>query len=196
MLTIVSDVHGKYSEFVKIARQHQFVVQLGDFGFCYKCLRDNNLDHVFIVGGNHENQPELEKIPNYLGNFGERELNGVKFFFIRGAYSIDKFYRKIGIDWFPNEELNFTEANECISEYNRVRPDIVLSHDCPNFVIRDCMKKDYVFSQTQRLLGGLWRVHQPKLWVFAHWHASMTFQVARTKFVCLNELETLEIGNE
>ena len=46
---------------------------------------------------------------------------------------------------------------------------------------------------TNWALGELYKIHQPKLWIHAHYHQSKTTVYENTKFVCLDELETYSL---
>jgi hypothetical protein len=43
------------------------------------------------------------------------------------------------------------------------------------------------------MLEELFNIHKPELWVFGHYHVSRTVEEQGTRFVCLNELETLDV---
>jgi hypothetical protein len=45
-------------------------------------------------------------------------------------------------------------------------------------------------------LQELYNIHQPKLWIFGHWHRSKTIQHGKTKFMCLDELETYQLTKD
>jgi Icc-related predicted phosphoesterase len=111
---------------------------------------------------------------------------------VRGAESIDKHIRIEGLDWFANEELSYSEQLEAFDEYIKVKPEIVVSHDCPQSV----MEKLFGYpekSQTRTMLEMMFQEHQPQLWVFGHHHRSKDVQINGTRFVCLNELETMTL---
>ena len=118
-VTLIGDLHGKYKRYHEIIREkdrHPYTVQLGDFGFNYETLLNvDPKNHVF-VGGNHDNYEKVKNVPNYLGDFGQMvNFNGLDFFYYRGAYSIDRQYRTIGIDWWAEEQVSiegFMEARE------------------------------------------------------------------------------------
>lgn len=199
MITFVGDVHGKYKRLHEIIREknrHEYIVQIGDLGFDYTTLENVDPSKFVVVGGNHDNYDKIVKIPHYLGDFGHTvNFNGVDFFHYRGAYSIDRQYRTIGIDWWKEEEVtieNFMKAREL---YRSIKPDIMVTHDCPEFLV-----PQYIGSQariyqniTSWALQELYNAHQPKIWIHGHFHLSKTVQYGDTKFVCLNELETFVV---
>jgi predicted phosphodiesterase len=193
MITLIGDVHGKYDRYRSIVEKCEYSVQLGDFGFNYSVLDSIDPSKHKVIRGNHDNY-DLE-FPHDLGHFGSYTLNGVSFFFIRGEYSIDKSYRIPGISWWKNEELNMAQASECIELYEKVRPNLVLSHGCPASIIPHVVTNNWKldYSYTSKLLDQLWFIHQPRVWVFGHHHRSFCRMVNNTLFNCLNELETLDI---
>lgn len=84
---------------------------------------------------------------------------------------------------------SFMKAREL---YGDIKPDIVITHDCPESV---CL---YLLPVGARLyqnitgwaLDELFNIHQPKIWRFGHHHKSWRMTINGTDFRCLNELET------
>jgi hypothetical protein len=199
MITLIGDIHGKYDRYHKIIRQtdrHPYTLQVGDFGFKYDTLNNVDPEKHKILGGNHDNYDTLPSIPHYLGDYGYSSLNGVKFFFYRGAYSIDRQYRTIGIDWWENEEVEIESFMKARELYREVKPDLVISHDCPEGIspyLLDPWSKIYQ-NKTGWALQELFNTHQPKLWRFGHYHKKWSMDVNGTNFKCLDELE-MEVLN-
>jgi predicted phosphodiesterase len=194
-ITFVGDIHGKYKRMHEIIREkdrHEYIVQIGDLGFDFSTLDNVDPDKFKIVGGNHDNYDKIINIPHYLGDYGYTTLNGISFYFYRGAYSIDRQYRTIGINYWSNEENNIETFMKARELYREIKPDIFLAHDCPDFMV-----PQYIGPYAKRYenitgwaLGELYKIHQPKLFIHGHYHVSKTTQYGDTKFVCLNELET------
>lgn len=183
MRVIIGDVHGKYKEYLKIIKNVEESIQIGDFGFDYSVFSFNNIptNHSFFTG-NHDNHEIVNNCLNFLGRFGASS----DFFFVSGAFSIDRHRRVQGIDWFPNEELNYQETEQCAQLYQKTKPKLMLSHDCPSFVFN-------YQSHTSRFLAHLFELHKPDLWIFGHHHMSMRRNILGTDFKCLNELETISV---
>jgi len=192
MITLIGDVHGKYDQYVKIARKREFTVQLGDLGFKYNCLKNLEPNSHKFVGGNHDQYDIINEYPHYLGDYGNCSLGGVDFFFYRGAYSIDRQYRTIGIDWWEQEQVAIDQFMKARELYRETKPDIVLTHDCPESIALMLLEPGQNIYQniTGWALQELFNAHQPKTWIFGHWHRSWTMKVNGTDFTCLNELET------
>ena len=201
---IIGDVHGKYGEYLHLTDDAEYSIQLGDMGFSYNHMKGlNPLNHTFF-GGNHDNYDKINAVSHCHGNFGGRHLgNGAvgpvfNYFIVRGAYSVDKKYRTIGIDWWAEEELNREQANSCISNFEQMKPEIVISHDCPASVVPEFMTNDWKLEKsfTGLVLETMFKIHQPKTWIFGHHHNSKTTTKNGTKFICLDELNYIDLDTD
>ncbi len=202
-MLIVGDVHGNTKDYYNLVRDAEYSLQLGDLGFAsnYKVLSDLNSDNHKVVAGNHDDYPIIESgtYPHFLGDYGCLEFGGLsEAFYVRGGRSIDYKYRKLGFDYFEQEELTYLQGYKCLEEYQRVKPKIVFSHECPSSVI--CMfpsrKWDGEWirpSHTSHILQAMLEVHEPELWMFGHYHLSRNEMFGKCNFVCLAELETYEL---
>jgi hypothetical protein len=194
MITLIGDVHGKYRRLHEIIREkdrYPYIVQLGDLGFDFSTLENVSSDNFKIVGGNHDNYDKIVSIPHYLGDFGYTSLNGINFFYYRGAYSIDRQYRTIGIDWWTQEQVAIEQFFKARELYREIKPDIVLTHDCPEEIAPYLLPPGSKIYQsiTGWALNELFNIHQPKFWYFGHYHNSWKMTINSTNFRCLNELE-------
>jgi hypothetical protein len=194
-ITLIGDVHGKYKRYHEIIREqdrHPYTIQLGDFGFDYSTLDNVDPKNHKFIGGNHDNYDKVIVVPHYLGDFGYTTLNDVDFFYYRGAWSIDQIYRTIGIDWWEQEQVNIEGFMKARELYRQIKPDIVLTHDCPESVTPYLLPPgSRIFQQnTGWALQELFNIHQPKRWFFGHYHRSWNMNISGTDFRCLNELET------
>jgi len=194
-ITLIGDVHGQYEKYHRIlSRQEEnpYTLQIGDFGFKYNTLKNVDSTKHMILPGNHDNYSICYNYSHFMGDYGYTSLNKIEFFYYRGAYSIDRQYRTVGIDWWEQEQVTIDQFMKARELYRQVKPNIVITHDCPNDII------DYLLEPHQKryenitgwALQELLNIHQPKLWFFGHWHQSRQIQHGDTKFVCLNELET------
>lgn len=205
-LRIVGDVHGKYAQYAKLAHKAKKeglkTVQLGDMGFRYGHFKHFGLDpedHLFF-GGNHDNYDIYHDSPNVLGDYGYGEMGDVEFFFVRGAFSIDRFLRTAGVDWWPEEELTQEEFVKAKEMYLEQKPSIVITHDAPDHM------RDVLISKGKSMLGSkkldtrtgyqldtMFQAHQPDLWIFGHWHVSCDHKIEGTRFICLHELGCFDV---
>lgn len=215
MITICGDVHGKYNEYYSKVKNSEYSVQIGDFGFTkeWNKLNYSGLDSSKhkVLAGNHEPYDTAPDSPYYLGDFGNTSLNGIEFFYVRGGISIDRVYR-VGDElsgspktWWSEEELNFTQMLACLREYERVKPDIVMSHvPAAQFThkilgnksdaILQKFKFHAGFRENHQLLGDeLIKIHKPKIMISGHLHASFQGMVNDIYVVGLRELETFNL---
>lgn len=197
MVTIIGDVHGKYKRYHEIIREkdrHEYTIQVGDFGLTnYDTLDNVDYNKHRIILGNHDNPDLAKQYPHFNGDYGYTvNFNGFDYFWYRGAYSIDKEWRTAGYNWFFNEENNIETFMKARDLYKDIKPDIMLTHDCPEFLVPEYIGPNARVYQnnTNWALQELYNIHQPKLWIHAHHHVSKTTIYGNTKFVCLNELET------
>jgi len=202
-VTFIGDVHGKMAQYERLLyRFMEPTIQIGDMGVGFR--KDGNWvtteslsDKDKWFHGNHDNPTMCEKEKGYLGRYGVT-AEGV--FFMGGAFSVDAFYRRAGIDWFPNEQLNREEMEDALDLYKRTKPDIVATHDCPRSMYQLMLNRigkpegPLFECSTAHALEAMLNFHQPKVWVFGHWHRSIDEVIGDTRFICLNELEpfTLE----
>lgn len=195
MITLIGDVHGKYEKYHRILSRHEenpYTLQVGDFGFKYDTLKNVDSTKHMILPGNHDNYDICYNYPHFMGDYGYTSLNRIDFFYYRGAYSIDRIYRTVGIDWWEDEQVDIEGFMKARELYRQAKPDIMVTHDCPQEIAMQMIKPDQrIFeNNTTWALQELYNIHQPKLWFFGHWHHSRQIQYGNTKFICLNELET------
>lgn len=187
-IRVVSDVHGRIPEYVSLVQDCPLSLQLGDLGFDYTSLSLLDPDKHKVVGGNHDNYDGLTS--HFLGDFGV--WNGL--FYIRGAESIDKATRTPGFDWWPDEQLGLYKLHEALDYYKYKKPNIVVTHECPSEVQRMVLQgKQISYNSTAALLQQCLMEHQPKLWLFGHYHQNWIGQCMGTIFQCLAPLQYLDL---
>lgn len=214
-LRIIGDVHGEYKEYFLLTEDCDYSLQIGDMGFQYSPL--NKLDskkHKFF-GGNHDNYDIYFKSPHALwgltetNDYGPSDHGGLKFFFVRGGFSIDwqprqQFYfRGKPKSYWEDEELVLEDMLACLEEYKKYKPEIVITHECPRsvakFVDNPYALKQFGYdpdrftTKTSELLQTMFEFHQPKVWYFGHYHKDWSENINGTQFTCLNELGYVDI---
>lgn len=189
-ILVIGDVHCKVDEYKSILDKHPELVsvQVGDFGLAYE--NHWHLDNIQstrhkINFGNHDDTDFLFH-PHSLRDFSLVREDVMS---IRGAFSIDAWDRTIGVDYWEDEELNYKEFEEALDFYLTVKPNIVISHDCPYFIY-SYFNGYYDNNRTASALEHFWNEHKPELWIFGHYHRSLCVYEDITNFVCLKELET------
>jgi len=172
----------------------------------------NGIDHDChkMFGGNHDNYDEIDKFPGCMGNYGAFELNGIKGFFIRGAFSIDwkwrvEHYHNTGqkIMW-DQEQLSHSELTKAVDLYKTVKPDFMLSHSCPISVSKKFgsagplkalggYDQKTFTTHTQEALQECKEAHAPKLWIWGHFHFHKDKTWHKTRWVCRPELGWVDV---
>lgn len=211
-LRITGDIHGLVHSYVQwiLKDQCKYSIQLGDLGFGYDYMGALSADHHKFIGGNHDNYDKYYDCPNALGSFGCYTLGKFAFYFIRGAYSIDARHRVISAHrgqyaktWWHEEQLTVKQMEKALHHYATNKPRVMLSHEAP-----DCISKklsnprvlklfghnpDNFTTPTQELLQECLNEHRPSIWIFGHYHKSVTLIVENTTFICLAEKEYIDI---
>lgn len=209
MMILIGDVHGKFRHYQEIIKSTCESIQLGDFGigFIKSSTRYSEYaakthpesviytdckmpeEHKFIRG-NHDAPDKCRKHPNYLGDYGVYQDD---IFYLSGAWSIDRQWRTTGIDWWPDEEICMSGLMNAIDLYKIKYPKLVITHDCPIEITKILYPREAIHTRTGQALDRMLEDWQPPLWVFAHHHQSLDFVHGRTRFICLNELEVLDL---
>ena len=148
--------------------------------------------HRFIRG-NHDNPATCRTLERCIPDGTYDAKSGT--FYVGGGLSIDKRYRVEGVSWWRDEELSYAESLRALDVYADTRPDIVVSHECPESVALALFPfyRGSGRSVTRHALQAMLDTHRPAVWIFGHWHVSIRRNIGGTHFRCLNELETMEL---
>lgn len=201
----IGDIHGDTVSYAKLLKRYKGEpsVQIGDYGFGWELPPIERPDNAYFIRGNHDNPELARQDPHYLGDYGVKMIDGYKVFFLSGAFSVDWRGRKEGVSWWRNEELSLRELDQAIDLYQREKPDIVLSHDCPDIAVMALvarymavMHKDPYPSRTGQALTAMWDIFKPKQWIFGHWHLRLREEIAGTEFRCLPPLGWCQIHGD
>jgi hypothetical protein len=207
MIRFIGDVHGKYRQYKKLIKDVPKSIQVGDMGIGFYRTDGSPVtnppyyamekgEHRFIRG-NHDNPSSCKKHLFWIPD-GWSEDN---MFFVGGGLSIDRGFRVEGYSWWKDEELSADEFMEIQEKYIETKPDIMVTHDCPEFFAQRIMGAFNITklndpSVTRNSLQCMFEHHKPKLWIFGHWHVSIDTEVLGTRFICLKELEHKDIDIE
>ncbi|MBE6880120.1 MAG: metallophosphoesterase [Ruminococcaceae bacterium] len=170
----------------------------GDFGYIFKNNNADNVNLDFLAtkpynicfcDGNHENFPAIYAYPEEVWNGGRVhrirknifhlmrgqifEIEGKKIFSMGGAYSIDRYRRKLNISYWEEErptDAEYKSATENFKKHNKA-VDIVITHTAPAEIIR---RMGYTPDVHDMELTGFleWVMYEVKFdrWFFGHWH--------------------------
>ena len=217
-LRIIGDVHGKFQDYIALTKECDYSIQVGDMGFNYSELRVVSKDDHKFIGGNHDNYDKYYGSPHALGStitigmgkdFGIATHGGLDFFFLRGGFSIDwkqrqKSYLMGGAkSYWDNEELSMEEMEMALWQYQKMKPDVVITHECPRSISQYVGDNKILemfgynpqrfTTKTSELLEMMFQSHQPKRWYFGHYHNNWGAEINGTQFRCIDELSYVEL---
>lgn len=179
-----------------------YVIILGDFGFIWKNEPDKTEEYwmkwfqkkpwtTLFVDGNHENHNRLENFPIEEWHGGKVhkindsvihlmrgqvfDINGIRFFAMGGAPSIDKVWRAENISWWKQEEINYQEQEEALKNLEKInnKVDYIISHTCPKKIIPytfHISPNSLMDSSTEKFFDYIAQIVDFDDWYFGHWH--------------------------
>lgn len=188
-MLFIGDVHGLSDTYFDIINgTDEPTIQVGDMGIGFTDYPESWNPKDKFIRGNHDNPSLCRAHPNYLGEFG---LTKEGIFYFSGAISIDKAYRVEGKSWWPDEELSWSQCVSAISLYEKVKPEIVVSHDSPmSSWLPSHHKLDR--TRTNQCLAEMLSIHRPSLWVHGHHHIRYKLNYQGCTFVGLPECGTFK----
>ena len=201
----LGDIHGSFQTAKYVAKNNpnDLIIQVGDFGIGFG---DNPPNHALpsnlkFFQGNHDNYKEMEAYDGYLGRFGIIPDSRKRIMFIAGAETpnFDIKRRTPGVDWWDHEHLSIEELDRAIEFAKDFKPEIVLSHDGPQEVVREMFKDKIMPSEpfneslTRNALQVILDETSPEAWWFGHWHMYRTLQYKNTTCTCLGLLQAKKI---
>jgi len=208
-MRFIGDVHGKFNRYKKLVKEVPVSIQVGDMGVGFRYDGGvfegefyDNPPHYAMVQGNHRFIRGNHDNPGVCRNHSQWIPDGTvegDMMFIGGAVSIDRALRREGYSWWADEELSIEELNVLVDKYIEVRPRIMVTHECPEQVagllsVHNHQKMYPEWSsRTRQALQAMWSAHSPELWIFGHWHNHFDQVLNGTRFICLAELETIDL---
>jgi predicted phosphohydrolase len=209
MFLLIGDIHGLWHDYREIIKtlKPKVSLQLGDFGIGFPnnpktlSMKDIPGNHLYLRG-NHDNPFHCRLDSNYIGDYGIYKGDFIdgrfdKLFYLSGAWSIDQNWRvTVGPKrtWWEDEQLSQKELSDMINLYEKEKPDIVCSHDCPTIILKEFYPDRVIPTRTAQAMDSMLDIHTPSYWFFGHHHKSWRKTINGCTFVCLNELEYLDIS--
>jgi hypothetical protein len=179
----IGDIHANRQKYLSLIEGCDYSLQVGDldiFGFDWLVKEGVDPDRHKFIGGNHDNYDVIKDSPHYLGDFGLWNTPIGEIFFVRGAWSIDRKFRTIGVDWWAEEELNYQQCLDAIEFYAEKKPKIVVSHACPTNMIQHVTSPEgakyfgydqaIIRTKTDEMLHNMLLRHVPETHIFGHYH--------------------------
>lgn len=159
---------------------------------------------VRFIDGNHEDHETLKTFvfPNENWNCRHIRRGTIEnnTFFMGGATSIDRAQRRVGFDWFPEENISYAETNAAIDliESDSIRKDdikIFVAHDMPSHVVKYVAPSAALDRDNNRrtLSELLYRLPHVKVYVHGHHHRPMRYTADGVCYVSLGT--THELSN-
>lgn len=179
-----------------------YVIICGDFGGLWS---GDNCDNFMLnwykskpwttlfVDGNHENFDLLNTYPIEEWNGGKVHkindsiihlmrgqvftINGIKFFTMGGAASVDKSCRIEGRSWWKEELPSRAEYEEGLDnlEAHNNKVDYIISHSCSNEMLDYLSKDTYVHDDITGFLTIVTNTIDFKIHFFGHYHIDGNF---------------------
>lgn len=216
-MIILGDTHANWKNLNNIIQlvneisYEENIIICGDFGYWpkfwekYPHFNLSNIDthgntlKFYFCPGNHEDWWSLPKTNEiieiykniYYCPFGSTKVIEDKtIMFCGGADSIDKHLRQVGIDWFPEEVISYSDMENLPAKDTKI--DIVISHTCPRLVL-DKFRVSWMLNKKVKdpsciMLDYVLETYQPDRWFFGHFHTYASFVHNKTLFSCLDEI--------
>jgi len=192
-LVFIGDAHAKFDQMLACVSEDTDaarIYQVGDFGIGFKPVPSLPQNFRFIRG-NHDNPALAKAHENFLGDYGVDEF-GVGY--LGGAHSVDEAWLVPGVSWWRDEELSLHQLQEAIDDLVEAKPEIMITHSAPSVFKKELVLRD-IPNRTDQALDELVQRIKPRYWICGHYHTSLDLKINGTHFVCLNELETLRLGD-
>lgn len=154
---------------------------------------------TLFIDGNYDNYDTLSSLPlvkKFGGTVGQLSdsiywlrrgeiynINGDNYLTIGGATSLNKSERKLGVNWWPQEELSEDERM-CIlrnASTSSKKIDFIISHTCPTSIlgaIKEYAQKDSVSEFLEEIFCSI----PFNKWFFGHMHCDV---VVHDNFIAL-----------
>jgi len=219
---ILGDNHGQYTKLLSIISKFDlrdsYILHVGDGGEGFHDQYESfdlydRLNSVFLsrniqylsIRGNHSNPDFFHgnfKFSNFelLEDYSFREIEGIKFFFVGGAVSIDRKVRQEGVSWWRGEEFVLIpeKAQKC---------DILITHSAPIWngpttkgPIRSWEVDDATLwaecCEERKNVSSLIELCQPKYHFCGHFHSVCRAENNGCKSRVCGELELYKLNYE
>jgi len=207
-MRFIGDVHGKYAQYRRLLRDCKASIQVGDMGVGFRHyggMNDGkpaeNPPHYLMTRGHHRFIRGNHDNPNVCREHSQWIPDGTiegPMMFVGGAVSVDKEWRHEGYDWWHDEELSTGKLYDLVDRYLIEKPDIMVTHECPeDMAAAMCAvsgrRKHDIPTRTREAFQSMLDGWKPRIWIFGHWHVPFDQVIEGTRFICLGELQHVDI---
>jgi hypothetical protein len=215
-IMVLGDVHAEWPSLNALIKKESpdLIIQLGDFGFfprlnffgCGDLSKINLMGaDLIFCGGNHEDwetlieietSENLELVPNlfYAPRCSTLLLpDGREMIFLGGAVSIDRCFRKEGIDWFRQEII----PESVMYNLPDRKIDIIASHTTPMEFL-PILNAIEIPDPSRNILSEVVKKYSPPFLYCGHWHVRNEYfhKPTKTSMVCLSDLNPRTIRSD
>jgi len=202
-IMVIGDLHmefGRLNDLIN-KKKPDMILACGDFGYWPNISWGAPLSNIHLQGtkkilwcdGNHEDHWALrdrttdELAPRiiYMPRGSTYTLeDGRTIMFMGGADSIDKQWRKIGIDWFSEELITQKDLQNLPDK----KVDIFITHTCASDFVYKLIRyyPGKIMEPSNYALSELWKIYKPDLWFFGHFHKYLEGNLFDTKWYALS----------
>ncbi len=209
---LIGDIHGLVNDYktYSIDKFEGPTIQIGDFGIGFgqgdywleSVSEFHKLGGHRFIRGNHDHPALCKTMPSYIPDC---TVEG-DVMFIGGAWSIDNpnapdgwYHRTENYDWWADEQCSDEEFELMFETYKRVKPRVMITHDCPAKVSYQMFWESGIIrgpvypNRTSGWFNKFLDAHQPEEWYFGHWHHTLRHKYGRTNFMCLGILDYVDV---
>ena len=154
-----------------------------------------------FVAGNHENYDSLEEYEAKAKETSEYHIDnmvpirdnviwvgranvwvdqGVVFGALGGAVSIDRYQRKEGHSWWPQENTTIADLRDLYERvwYQGDRIDVFITHDAPDSLptFPGFIKDDPMSNANRAIMTEAGKVARPHYWFHGHYHRELVYE--------------------
>ena len=170
---------------------------------------------IVYVDGNHENFEKLNSLPveEWKGGKVHRhsdnvlhlmrgqvfDLDGIKVFTLGGATSPDKHKRLLGYDYFKEEDIQFCDTEEALTNLakHNNEVDLIITHTIGREFIYKRMYKDAHANESymgaiNNFLDYIDEIVKYKAWYFGHFHMDIDY-IGSNKYAMYNRITKIRV---
>lgn len=194
VLIILGDFGYFWNEGDQTSRNENYKIEVLASRRFQTCFIDGNHENFDILEGLEQGEKwggkvgiwksHSDNVIYYLKRGEIYTINDKRILTVGGAYSIDKSYRKTGISWWPQENINNAEIKNTLDNLDAHdwRVDIVLTHTCPSHIVKQMIREKPIDDNNTKFFDQLIKQGLKfDEWHFGHFHENRKIE---HKFWC------------